>query len=261
MDALVDLQEQALALAGSLSEQEWEAPSDCAGWRVRDVFAHLGHTFHGVCDPSLMGGGDTPEAAEAALGKSVDERRDWTIDQVLDEYRTYAPQVLELLRSMQEPPLADSELSLGALGTHPMHRLANAFVFDHYCHLRDDVLAPYGSVERPAPEPSESYLAPTMEWLMGGLPQMCAPALGIVDRPVTFHFTGAGGGTWSLVPAGDGTTRVVEGGVADAAAEVTSGTDEFVRWGTKRRDWRDEGVSITGDEAYAAGVLDAIRAF
>ena len=38
----IDSERGSLAdLFDSLSEQEWEAPSLCAGWRVRDVAAHL----------------------------------------------------------------------------------------------------------------------------------------------------------------------------------------------------------------------------
>jgi hypothetical protein len=42
-------------------------------------------------------------------------------------------------------------------------------------------------------------------------------------------------------------------------ATVVSTAHDFVSWGTKRRDWRDSGVRVDGDEAYAAQVLDAIN--
>ena len=38
----IDTERVSLAdLLDSLGEQEWETPSLCAGWRVRDVAAHL----------------------------------------------------------------------------------------------------------------------------------------------------------------------------------------------------------------------------
>lgn len=49
-------------------------------------------------------------------------------------------------------------MDLGDLGTHPMDLIANAFAFDHYTHIRVDVLAPGGPVDRPAPPVTEDHL-------------------------------------------------------------------------------------------------------
>ncbi|WP_410876792.1 maleylpyruvate isomerase family mycothiol-dependent enzyme [Nocardia sp. A7] len=38
---LIEERAELVALLRGLSEQEWETPSLCAGWRVRDVVAHL----------------------------------------------------------------------------------------------------------------------------------------------------------------------------------------------------------------------------
>lgn len=49
-------------------------------------------------------------------------------------------------------------MDLGDLGTHPMDLIANAFAFDHYTHIRVDVLAPGGPVDRPVPPVTEDHL-------------------------------------------------------------------------------------------------------
>ena len=42
-------------------------PSDCAGWRVQDVYGHMASIFHQVADPSVTPT-DTFHAALRALG-------------------------------------------------------------------------------------------------------------------------------------------------------------------------------------------------
>ena len=44
--------DQQLVVFESLSEEEWSRPSGCAGWRVRDVAAHLRLEFQGDRGPS-----------------------------------------------------------------------------------------------------------------------------------------------------------------------------------------------------------------
>ena len=95
--------------------------------------------------------------------------------------------------------------------------------------------------------------------MLAGLPQMCADALSMVDRPVTLVFDGPGGGRGSLQPprAAAGSRSVVPD--ADGRGTVTSTPHDFVCWGTQRRDWRPSDVTIDGDEAYAGAVLDAFN--
>ena len=40
-----------LALLHDLSDDEWAAPSKCAGWAVRDVVSHMGAACHGSFTP------------------------------------------------------------------------------------------------------------------------------------------------------------------------------------------------------------------
>jgi hypothetical protein len=247
-------------LAAGLTGEEWAAASDCAGWRVQDVFAHMASVFHQVADPSSVPEGATGDA-EATAELMLVSRRKWTPAQVMDEYREWSPKALAALASMQDPPMADMVIPLGNLGHHPLHLLANALTFDHYCHLRHDILCPSGPVDRPALPTDELRIAPTLEWMLGGLPQMCAEGLRGVDRPLNFVFEGPGGGPWVLRPADEpGGFVVIDPGTdAAPAATVTTTGHAFVQWGTKRRAWQACGVRVDGDAEYAASVLDAIN--
>ncbi len=258
IEALRAERELVLALAASLTDDEWALPSDCEGWRVQEVIAHMAAVFHSIADPaSIEQGTSTDVEANAEVPIAV--RRTWTPAQVLAEYVEWSDKGIAALAAMQEYPLNETEIPLGNLGTHPMHLLANALVFDHYCHLRWDLLAPNGPLARD-PLPSDDLrLQPTMEWMLAGLPQMCPEVRDLVRRPINFEFTGPGGGSWVLAPVHDGAATFVPGADPDAAATVTSSTHDFVCWGTKRRDWRDMAVTVTGDRDHAAAVLDAIN--
>jgi hypothetical protein len=150
--------------------------------------------------------------------------------------------------------MADTVVPLNDLGSHPLHLLANALVFDHYCHLRNDVLAPNGPIERPALPSDELRVGATIEWMLAGLPQMCAANLeGKLDAPINLVLSGPGGGDYILSSAG-----VAPGRDPAAVATVTSTAADFVVWGTQRRPWASY-VAIEGDERAAAAVLDVIN--
>src|SRR5215218_5496127 len=112
VEALRSERGHALDLAAGLTPDEWEAPSDCAGWRVRDVYAHMGGVFHGVVDPTEFDLGDDPDP-ERGLDHMVDKRRMWTVDEVVEEYETFSAQAIDALAGMQEPPLADTPFPFG----------------------------------------------------------------------------------------------------------------------------------------------------
>src|SRR5204862_2534063 len=135
--------------------------------------------------PDMSGG------TEASMESPVSERRKWTVEQVVEEYETYSAQAAEVFASVQAAPLSATMLPMGELGTHPMAILPATFLFDAYCPLRNDILTPSGSIDRPQPPRDEQRLGPTIEWMLAGLPWMNDAALRpIVDRPLTLVLEG-----------------------------------------------------------------------
>ncbi|MGI9601902.1 MAG: maleylpyruvate isomerase family mycothiol-dependent enzyme [Acidimicrobiales bacterium] len=236
----------------SLTPDEWAAPSGCDGWRTQDLVAHLTTNMKLFVDPDPQPDDAEPLGIEALQDVLVDARRDWTPEQILAEYDQFLEPWLGAVAMFQDEPLASTDTDLGQLGTHPMHMFADIYAFDHLCHLRVDMLAPSGSVQRSLPPVDELRMRPTIEWMMAGLAPMCHDALSVVTAPVQLVLTGPGGGTWLLSPG----PEVSEGG-GDAAATVTSSAEDFVSWGTKRTDWRGS-CEVQGDEELAGAVLDAI---
>ena len=244
-------------IAQSLTDDEWSAPSDCAGWSVRDVVAHMASIMHGVVDASWMP--DLSSGTEDAMEIPVQARRAWTNEEVLAEFDTYSAQLADLGETLQEPPASETLLSMHELGVHPMSMLPSSFLFDTYCHLRNDILGPNGPIRRPEPPRDEMRLRPTVAWMLAGLPWMCTEQLAFVDRPIELDLRGVGGGHWWIGPGGEGDRVLVSDVPLDGAvATVVSDAHDFVIWGTRRRPWV-QFTSISGDDAYAGRVLDGFR--
>lgn len=261
--ALRGLIDDVAALGTSLTSAEWDAPSACAGWAVRDVYAHMAWVHHALGDPASEPWPALVEP-EPENEEPVARRREWKASEVLDEYLDYAPRATEWLAGEQH---RDEATSFGALGTHPAHFIADCIAFDHLLHLHEDLLAPFGPLVRERPAVDETRLIPAVGWITAGLSRQAnaAQIRRQLSAPLALRLDGAGGGTWLLEPGSSGVGGAIDGRRVEpaeaehAATTVTSTTEMFVSWATKRRDWRRCGVRITGDDALAAGVLDAVH--
>jgi hypothetical protein len=106
-------------------------------------------------------------------------------------------------------------------------------------------------------------LAPSVAWLLGGIPQMQPHLAEHLSAPVALHLTGPGAQA-VLITAGedsaDAATIVVRPNPASRAGAATavSTTADFLGWSTTRTPWRDT-VTVTGDYAAAENFLDALN--
>jgi uncharacterized protein (TIGR03083 family) len=245
------------SVLGGIDAEMWSKPSGCSGWSVQDLVAHLTSNLKETVEPSAQpDASSTSTTAEEAMDALVAERRCWTPAQLMEEYERFAEAAVGVLTSLQEEPAATTEVALADLGTYPMHLLADAFAFDHYCHLRIDLLSPRGPVDRVLAPPRDSMLRPGIEWMLAGLPQMCAHQLVAMTGSVILHLTGPGGGIWTVHPPREGGLPRVEDR-ANGVATVTSAAHDFVSWGTTRSDWRGA-CTLSGDTMVAETFLDAI---
>ena len=241
-------------LFATLTPAEWAMESGCVGWRVQDVVQHMAAVFQQIADPSSIDSGDSGKA-EVAAEVPVQARKDWTVNEVMTAYNEWSEKGVVALAALQEPPMADAVVPLSDLGSHPLHLLGNAIVFDHYCHLRHDIGA---VVDRAAALPrEEDALFATRDWMLAGLPQMCASELAAApQQAVNLVFEGPGGGSFVLAPGDHGWT--VNESTAPDEPTVTTSVHDFVSWGTKRSNWREQ-VTGDSDNPDVAGVLDAIN--
>ncbi|MEU6573465.1 maleylpyruvate isomerase N-terminal domain-containing protein [Streptomyces sp. NPDC046805] len=244
----------------SLTHEEWLRPSACPGWRVRDMVAHLGASARSVIDPlpEPPDAAPLPEIRERQHDVFVLRRNGWSLEEVLEEYRTYSSKLADMVAGLQAEPKASETFTAPGLGVYPFHAMANGMAFDYYCHLLHDLLGPVGPIERVLPAPEHETVYAAVQWMMWGLPQMQGDALdATVIAPVTFRFSGPGESGWTVTrPDPTGGLVVEEKGGGDVV--VTSDAHAFIAWGTKRRDWRQD-CTITGSESLAAPLLDAVN--
>jgi uncharacterized protein (TIGR03083 family) len=244
----------------TLTDAEWNTPSACAGWRVRDVVAHIAANAREAIDP-LPGSPDDPPPAtvrERLHDQRVDRRRSWTVSQVLDEYHAYSAMAMTRAADLQREPVASQLHEAPGLGTYPMHAFTNASVFDYYCHLRIDILRPGGPLERTLPAVAHETLYAAIQWMMWGLPQMQGDELaGSLLESVTLSLTGPGESQWTVTRADTGGALLVSES-ASGQQTVVSSAHDFVSWGTKRTDWRGS-CRVLGNRDAVTPFLDTLN--
>jgi hypothetical protein len=242
----------------SVDDDQWELPSACTGWRVIDVMAHLGALAYEAVyppepDPTW------PKIRERYHDLRVNQRRGWSHAEVIDEWHRYAPQQLDLLEVGQASAVAMEPVAVPGLGTYPRHLLANTTAFNVFCHLRFDMLAPDGPLPFSVPEPTNDLVAPAVEFMLAGLPQMQGPELdATVTEPLVLELTAPGATTVTVVPADGPNERltVVPGNRGET--RIRSTAVNFITWSTTRKPWRDF-CEITGDASAATPFLDCLN--
>lgn len=242
-------------LLSTMPADAWAAPSGCPGWTATDLVAHLGTVFWRMVDPSRLP--DTRGLpTERAQDRDVASRAGWSPERVLTDYVEAARRAVPILERLRD---VDDPVGLGDLGTFPASMLASGYAFDHYIHIRADLLAPRGPLDVPPPPSDELRLGPTVAWILAALPQQCAAALTGLAGPVEFLLTGPGGGLFVLLPSG----AVVTGDDArvDTAASISCSTRDLVWWSTRRASWSDLDVHTAGDPATLALLRDQVHVF
>lgn len=241
-----------------IDDGQWELPSACAGWRVIDIIAHLAALAHEAVDPPVPDP-SLPTNRERYHDLRVDERRGWSHDLVIDEWRTYTPKQLQLLTSAQLPPQAEEPVDVPGLGTYPRHLLANTMAFNVFCHLRYDMLAPDGPLPFTVADATDDLVSPAVEFMLAGLPQMQGTELeATVREPLVLDLSGPGATTVTVFPADRPAMglRVEPGGHANT--RIHSSALAFVAWATTRKSWTDY-CEITGDRSAATPFLNCLN--
>jgi uncharacterized protein (TIGR03083 family) len=242
-----------------LTDEQWRLPSACPGWSNHDILIHLTCTLREVADPNSLPA-PVPGSIERSNDVGVAAFRSQTPSETLADYTTLVRPTIDGLQAMQQEPTATETVDFDDAGVYATHLIADSLVFDHYTHLRHDMLQPRGQLQGiDAPQMAE-VMASSLTWLMADLPQMSpkrlAPAL---VAPVDLKLTGPGGGSWTLVS--DGRSVSVAPTRTPSKVQVSSSASDFHLWGTRRISWRDLNIEMSGDTGTAREVLDAIHVF
>ncbi|MEH3139280.1 MAG: maleylpyruvate isomerase N-terminal domain-containing protein [Mycobacterium kyogaense] len=241
-----------LEVCEHLFESQWLTDSKAQGWTVRDVVAHMGSGCHGIFTPSalkLLRSNDI----EATNDDFVAERRSWPTADVLNEYRTWSSRVVTLTAAISRTPFSRTPMPLAELGSFPAALvLGGAMAFDHHTHLRHDILP---ALDLPDPGTDANRMGVVVEWMLAVLHnQLTSARPSWLTRPVTVELRGDGGGAWTISRDG---VRIADSHGTDT--RIMADVRAFPEWATQRCAWRDRAVDVSGDESYAATVLDHVN--
>ena len=117
---------------------------------------------------------------------------------MLSDYDDVSAKALDALEGLQAPGVAETVIPIENAGHYPLHLVADAMAFDHFCHLRNDILRPNGPIEHHIPPADEIRVRASLEWLMAGLPQMSPAVAGVLTKPLGLRLSGPVGesGPW-----------------------------------------------------------------
>jgi uncharacterized protein (TIGR03083 family) len=252
------LYDQLFGVLDGASPDQWGWPSNCPGWRIHDVVGHLAASARQSRDPlPAMLPLPVGLARERQHDYEVTRRIHWSVPEVLEELRTYAPRKLRLLEKLQAEPAASQAIDLPGLGVYPSHAVANAAAFDLYCHLYLDI-APVLGLSLTTDDIGHEVIYPIIQWMMWGLPQMQGSVLAdTVDRPITLRLSGPGDSAWTVRRCDEDAGLVVSE-ADDGIVTVTSTARDFICWGTKRAAWQPL-CTVTGERGLVAEFLGTLN--
>ena len=252
-----------LDLLKSLSESDWQQPTVCAGWSVKDVALHLlGGEIGNLSRrrDGIQSTGAPIRDWQELVGLINTWNQDWVL-----ATRRISPRLLIDLLELVGSQMNDYFQSLdpfatgGAVswaGPEPAPvwlDLAREYTerWHHQQHIRDAVGQPGLKQER--------IFAPVLDAFMRALPHTYRDMTAEEGACLTVSLSGPGGGRWSLLRQG-GAWQLYAGAPETSMAEVLMEAD--VAWRIFTRGLTLEQavsrITITGDHSLGAKALETV---
>ncbi len=261
-DLFPEILDHLLALLSGLSQEEWQQPTACAGWNVKDVALHL----LGVEIGNLSIRRDGHIASESIQGwdELVAFINEWNQDWVRVSRRMSTALLIEMLRfvggkvcdhfRLLNPHLLGGSISWAGPDPAPVWLdIAREYTerWHHQQHIRD-------AVNRPGlTEPR--HFAPVLATFVWGLPRAFHSVRTTDGTTVTLTIVGKSGGCWSIRRE-NGAWKLYSGSVDEPEAAVQ--IDENIAWRLFTRgveaEEAEEQMMYSGDRKLARNVLNVI---
>lgn len=234
-DDVVELLDQtwraSARLCADLDEAGFLTPSDCPGWSVKDLLAHLlgtERTLRGEAAPDVETDGDHIRNGLGAFNERwVVSRRHLPGQVVLAEFREVTESQTAARRRLTAAELAEEVAT--PFGTMPLARWLDVRLFDSVSHEQD--------IRHAIGRPGNLDSAPARRAIqrgVSGLPRAAGKAArGMPDGArVEVDVEGAEGSPWAIVVAG-GRGMPTPAGEGRATALLGMDLDTFLRlvWG------------------------------
>ena len=249
-------------LLSSLSAEEWQTPTVCPGWSVKDVTLHLlGGEVGNLSrrrDGHAVGASITSweelvtfindwnqgwvQAAQRISPRLLIDLLEFTGIQLCDYFRSLDPYALGGSVSWAGPEPAPVWLDLAREYTERWH---------HQQHIRDAVSKP--GLKEPR------YMAPVLSAFVWALPRAFRSTRAAENTSVALTITGESGGQWSLLRERE--EWRLHQGVPDQPDTVVI-LDEDIAWRLFTRGLDQsvarEHISLSGDRALGLKVLEMV---
>ena len=122
LDILVNVLGGSSAPSGglaALTDEEWNAPSAAAGWRIADVVSHIGATARSTYTPSGLVV-SLAKSLESVNEGPVEKRRSWGRARVMAEYNRATRRAIALLAVVSRSRMRAVRAPLAELGRFPL---------------------------------------------------------------------------------------------------------------------------------------------
>ena len=245
-------------LLGGLSEKDWDRPTDCPGWTVKDQVSHLIGT-----ESALLGRSAPPPVSEPAphvknpMGQLneawVEVRRARSPAEVMAEFREVTTARLAALRSMTDDEMA--AITSGPTGQVPYEEFMRVRVMDNWVHEQDvrRAVGQPGDLEGPVADASLARFTSALPFVIGK--RADAPE----GATVVLQLTGPPGEQTVAASIVEGRGRLVDSRVDDADVRLRMTPETYARLSCGRLSPSDAlaggQVSVDGDRTLGERVL------
>jgi uncharacterized protein (TIGR03083 family) len=247
-EPVVDVLDEEWAAIGQLGDDlesgEWELPSECPGWTVRDVLSHMVGTERSLLGEPSPAPLPTPLHVHNAVGAAnegwVAASRDHSGPEVLAAFRDVTTRRLAQLRSW--PTSRFDEVGPSPTGQVPYREFMRVRVMDCWVHEQDIRVATArpGHRQGPAATLAIDRLASAMPFIVGkkaGAPE---------GASVRFELTGSEPRRLDILVEG-GRAVVAPASETEPTAEIRMDLEVFWRLGCGR---------VTGEAARGASLIE-----
>jgi uncharacterized protein (TIGR03083 family) len=243
------------ALFSELASDDWARPTQCPGWSVFDVAAHLAAIeaeLAGQSPPSPVqrdGGPPSPGYTQAG----VDARRGKTPAEVVDEFRTAVVRRAASLATAPPDPAAPAPTSAVGRGWDWETLLRNR-VIDLWVHEQDirEATNRPGDLDTPGAQVTLASFSMALPYVVA------KKAASPVGTSVLIEVSGPFGFSRSVTVDENGRGAVSDRRPGRPTASLTTDTATFARLCAGRIPATDAAVSIDGDSDLGARLLTSM---
>jgi uncharacterized protein (TIGR03083 family) len=244
------------ALFSELASEDWARPTQCPGWSVFDVAAHLATIEAELAGPSPTspghGDGEAPSPRYTQAG--VDARRGRTPGDVVDEFRAAVVRNSASLAADPPDPAAPAPISAAGRGWDWETLLRNR-VIDLWMHEQDirEATNRPGDLDTPGAQVALASFSTALPYLVAK--KAAAPA----GASVLYQVSGPFGFTRWVTVDENGRGAVSDPRPGRPTVSLTMDTSTFTRLCAGRIPATDAAVSIDGDPDLGARLLTSMN--